>query len=125
MATVLLLLVVGASVLMVASLTGRQSGLVSARTDTVRAFYAAEAGLHLAVRELTLSQDEDGDGVVGGIASDGLGAGGRMIGTGEAASVRVFRASVDGSERLMAEGRAGDALRRIEITLTPSVGGTG
>jgi hypothetical protein len=41
------------------------------RMETVEAFYAAEAGMNMAVRELMVDEDQDGDCTIGSISHDG------------------------------------------------------
>jgi len=57
-----------ASLLMSAT---NEQGVGVDRLNTVRAFYAAEAGTQMALREIMLGTDEDGDGTIGGISDDG------------------------------------------------------
>lgn len=62
----------------------RQAEVTLRVTEGLRANYAAEAAAQLAVRELARNVDEDGDGVVGGIASNTAGrafAGGTLRAT--------------------------------------------
>src|SRR5205085_12232111 len=48
----------------------RDSDAGRARILADRAFYAADAGIQMAVREIMEDADEDGDGVIGGISHD-------------------------------------------------------
>ena len=34
----------------------------------MQAFYAAEAGMNMAIREMMVGRDEDGDGVIGAVS---------------------------------------------------------
>lgn len=47
----------------------RDQDLTVARVSAVQAFYAAEAGMNMAMREVISGEDFDGDGTVGGITS--------------------------------------------------------
>lgn len=49
----------------------RDQDTILDRVDGVRAFYAAEAGLNMSVREIINSADEDADGSIGGVSDDG------------------------------------------------------
>src|SRR5688572_6539228 len=49
----------------------RDQDLSIKRLETVRAFYAAESGMNMAIRELMVRADEDGDGAIGSISDDG------------------------------------------------------
>src|SRR5688572_16929470 len=51
--------------------TARDQDLTVRRLETVRAFYAAEAGANMAIREIILNVDADADGVIGTISDDG------------------------------------------------------
>ncbi len=46
----------------------RDHDLTVGRIDTIRAFYAAEAGMEMCIRELMEDVDEDGDGEIGTIS---------------------------------------------------------
>lgn len=82
------------------------------RIDTNRAFYAAEAGTAMAVRETWLAVDEDGDGSIGGISDDANDANDPTVG---GASVSVTPTSAGGVTSLVAVGRAERARRRVEM----------
>ncbi len=47
---------------------GRDHDLTVRRVETIRAFYAAEGGMNMAIREEMQNADEDGDAVVGTIS---------------------------------------------------------
>lgn len=49
------------------------------RAESLRSFYAAEAGVQMALRELAVGTDEDGDGTIGSISGDGQGATGPLL----------------------------------------------
>ena len=49
----------------------RGHDLTIRRMETVEAFYAAEAGMNMAVRELMVDEDQDGDCTIGSISHDG------------------------------------------------------
>lgn len=93
----------------------REQDLMLKRVETVRAFYAAEAGINMALRELMLTTDEDGDGFIGSVSDDGVDANNPGIGS---ASVYV---SADPSQpeqlTLTSHGRCGEAQRTLEIVL--------
>jgi len=88
----------------------RDHDLSARRLETVQAFYAAEAGMNMAYRELMLGVDVDGDGAVGSISDDGDGGNDPAIGGGRAA----VRVEVTGTVRtLIGVGRCGSARREI------------
>ena len=81
------------------------------RLLTVQAFYAAEAGAQMAFREISLGIDEDGDGTIGSISSDGNDANDPTFGS---AAVHCNVAFLSPTLRLISLGRAGSARREIE-----------
>lgn len=91
----------------------REHDLTTKRLDTLRAFYAAEGGVNMAVRELTVATDADGDGVVGSISADGVDSDDPVIGS---ARVGVTLTVSDGITTVTARGRAGDAVRVLRLT---------
>jgi hypothetical protein len=97
----------------------RDQDLTIRRLETLGAFYAAEAGMNMALRESMLSVDEDGDGGVGSISDDANAGNDPVIG-----SARVRVEVVDGADEstLISHGRAGDSQRRIESDLEGGFG---
>jgi len=93
--------------------TARHQYLAVDRLDTVRSFYASEGGMNMAVREVLINVDEDGDGVIGTISDDANGTNDPKIGDG-----RVFVTSqVVGPKRLLtSNGRSGKAARQLIVT---------
>lgn len=92
----------------------RDHGLTTRRIETVKAFYAAEAGLNMAFREVLQNADEDGDGLVGSVSDDGDAANDPSVGDGR---VMVTNAFASGRTTLSSSGRAGDARREIEAII--------
>ncbi len=114
-AVVVLLLILEiaiASLLM--SSTNEQSVGVD-RLDTVRAFYAAEAGTQMALREIMLNRDEDGDGAVGGVSNDGDQATDPHFGN---SSVHVAATPVAGATVVKSYGACAAALRVMQATVS-------
>ncbi len=93
----------------------REQDLTARRLETMRAFYAAEAGMNMAVRELMNNADEDGDGVIGSISDDANTADDPAL----AGAAKVHVTLDDGGTTITvtAEGSAGQARRRVEATL--------
>jgi Tfp pilus assembly protein PilX len=88
------------------------------RLDTVRAFYAAEAGMNMAMREFCLGENLDGDCSIGTISNDGDADNDPTAGTAS------FMATVAGSgmqRTVRGYGRSGDARREVAaaIDLSP------
>lgn len=113
-AMIVLLLVVGMVVTGVVIGGARDHDLTVRRLETVQAFYAAEAGMNMAMRELHEKTDADGDGTVGSISDDANDANDPAIG---AARVVVVRSDGGGVTSLISTGRQGAALREIRATL--------
>jgi type II secretory pathway pseudopilin PulG len=118
MATVALLIVLSILGVMTVGLVttgGRDRQLSVQRLDTVRAFYAAEGAMNMAMRELMLGDDIDADGGAGSVSDDGDPQTDVVLGT---ARLRVEIDDIGGNTVLTAIGRAGDAERRIEAVLS-------
>lgn len=113
-AAVIVMAILGLIVVAVVAGGARDQDLTVKRLQTVRAFYAAEAGMNMAIRELAGGVDEDGDGSVGGISDDGDDTNDPMFGS---ATVSVSAAEGAGELTLTSRGRAGDARRTIEAQL--------
>lgn len=92
----------------------RDQDLSVRRLETLRAFYAAEAGTNMAIREMMLSTDLDGDGDVGTISNDGNAANDPTVSSGR---VYVSKSVVGVQITLSSEGRCGVARRTIETVL--------
>jgi hypothetical protein len=109
-ALVLLQLVVAGMVMAGA----RDQDLTQRRVETARAFYAAEAGMNMALREIILTTDFDGDGTAGTISDDGNPANDPTL---SGAQVVVTQAAAGGVITLTSRGRCGLAVREIEALL--------
>ena len=92
----------------------RDQDLTTSRIDAVRAFYAAEAGINMGIREMMLNTDEDGDGKVGGISDNGNSTNDPALG---AARFVVSQSVNAGVTTIASEGRSGEARRRAEAQL--------
>jgi hypothetical protein len=87
---------------------GQQAAFVSA--DSTLSFYAADAGIEMALKEHSSGIDLDGDGTVGGISSDGNSSNDFFVGE---AWVHV---DVDNGT-FTSTGCRGEARRRIEVVV--------
>ena len=114
---IIVLAILGIALVGAVNAGSREQDLTVRRMDTLRAFYAAEAGMNMAIRELASGVDEDGDGVIGGISDDGDDETGPLIGL---ARVSVARTEPGGVLTLTSEGRAGESRRRFRVTLSGS-----
>jgi hypothetical protein len=88
------------------------------RAETVKAFYAAEAGMNMAMREVMLDQEQDGDCKVGCISHDG--DDGNDPGFGNAAW--VVTASTSGAvTTIRSYGRAGSTRRQMLAAVNTAI----
>ena len=96
-------------------LTGaRDQDLMQRRVETVRALYAAEAGMNMALREVMQNTDEDGDGGIGSVSDDGNSSNDPNL---SGARVVVSKATAGAVTTLTSVGRCGAALRELSATL--------
>ncbi len=94
----------------------RDHDLTIRRQQTVEAFYAAEAGVNMSIRELMVPADEDGDGFAGSISDENPTYDPNNDPTlGNAR----FYVSATGNTILTSEGRSGEARRTMTAELTP------
>ena len=92
----------------------RDHDLSIKRIETIQAFYAAEAGMNMAIREMMNSTDEDGDGAIGTISDDATPANDPTFGQ---AQVVVIVTVAGPPTTLRSKGRSGDARRQVETVL--------
>lgn len=113
--TVLIIVMVLAfTIVGVVGVGARNQMLSMHRINTARAFYAAEAGMNMALRELAIGRDEDGDGAIGSISDDGNDANDPAFGGGR---VIVRIDNTGGPFTLQSTGSSGSSRRRIEVQL--------
>jgi hypothetical protein len=108
------LLIVNLIILGMILSSARDHDLTMRRLETVQAFYAAEAGVNMGVREMMNSADEDGDGTVGSISDDGDDGNNPTAGS---AAFLVTRTDIVGLSTLASTGTNGIATRAAETTL--------
>ncbi len=113
-ATVVLLLILDLIIIRIVIGGARDHDLTIRRLETIQAFYAAEAGMNMAIREMMSDTDEDGDGAIGTISDDATPANDPTFGQ---AQVLVTSAVAGPQTTLTSEGRAGDARRNVEAVL--------
>ena len=93
----------------------RDHNLTVRRLETVQAFYAAEGGMNMAIREMVQDVDEDGDGTVGTISDDGNESNNPTLG---AADVFVQQSANSGDTQLVSGVGSGKSSRKVKVTLT-------
>ena len=108
----IIVMVLGFTIVGVVGVGTRNQMLSMHRINTARAFYAAEAGMNMAMRELAIGLDEDGDGTIGSISDDGDDDNNPEIGGGR---VFVSADNTDGNYSLVSTGSSGSSRRRIEV----------
>ena len=124
-ATVVLLLILDLIIIRIVIGGARDHDLTVRRLETIQAFYAAEAGMNMAIREMMNDTDEDGDGAIGTISDDATPANNPAFGQ---AQVLVTSAVAGPHTTLTSHGRAGDVRREVEATsggIIDTVAGTG
>lgn len=99
---------------------GRDQDLTVRRVETIQAFYAAESGMNMAIREMMENADEDGDGTVGSISDDGDSGTDPRVGN---AAVVVTIDDGGSTSILSSRGSWGAAERVIQADLVGSSGG--
>ena len=104
-AMIIILLLINLIIVGMVVSQARDHDLTVRRQQTVEAFYAAEAGVNMSIRELMVAADEDGYGGEGSIADTPLG------------NAR-FDVSKSGTT-LTSEGRSGEARRTMTAEVTP------
>ena len=88
----------------------READTSEQRLNTLRAFYAAEGGMNMAIREVLTNSDDDGDGAIGTISDNGSPSDDPTIG---AARTYVVKAISAGTTTVVSRGRAGIARRQL------------
>ena len=111
----IIVMVLGFAVVGVVGVGSRSHTLTRHRMNTARAFYAAEAGMNMAMRELSLGLDEDGDGIIGSISDDSDDSNDPSIGGGR---VSVSLSIASGQMMLVSTGRCDSSSRRIEASFS-------
>lgn len=110
----IVLVLVMLQLFVVAALAGgsREQDLAGRRLDTTRAFFASEAGVNMAIREVLSSVDHDNDGGVGTVSDDGNSGNDPNLAGGRAVVSNI----ADGATAIITStGRAGECRRRVEI----------
>ncbi len=95
----------------------RDHSLTVRRMETVEALYAAEAGLNMSIREMMNDQDEDLDGGTGTVSDDGDPGTDPTLGNAQFNVVSSYDPGPPGETTLTAEGRSGDARRKMQSVI--------
>ena len=113
---ILVMIIVDLIVVSVVIGGARDHDLTVRRADTIRAMYAAEAGMNMALRELIIDIDEDGDAVAGTISDDGDPGSDPNLGTARFSVISSYDVVLE-ETTLTSTGRAGDARREMQAEL--------
>ncbi|MCC6909396.1 MAG: hypothetical protein IT430_15760 [Phycisphaerales bacterium] len=114
-AVIVLLLILELAIASLLMNSTSEQGIGIDRLDTVRAFYAAEAGAQMALREITIGRDEDGDGTVGGVSDDGEAANDPALGL---ARFHVTVTAGADATIITSEGVCGNASRVMQLIVS-------
>lgn len=115
-------MVIAGLVVLGAVVAGAGSSELSARrAEGMRAFYAADAGVNMAMREVMLGVDEDADGTIGTISDDGNSANDPQL---PSARVLATQSMSSGVTSIVAAGSSGQALRKAEARVEGVLGGS-
>ena len=120
-AIVAALVVAGLVVVGLVLTTANEGDMVAVRADSLRAFYAADSGINMAVREMMTGQDYDGDGGIGSISNDGNAANDPLVG---GARVSAGRVGSGWTAALTSAARIGSVRRTIGASTETFGGGT-
>jgi hypothetical protein len=118
-AVIVVLIIVDLIVIGVVLSEARGHDVTVQRLETVRAYYAAEAGMHMAMRELQLQDNLDDDCSIGTISNDGIDANDPALGT---ASFMVTATPSGSQYTIRSYGRSGDARREMSALVDVSSG---
>lgn len=113
-ATVILLVFLQLGIVGLVITGARDMDTTIQRLDTLRAFYAAEGGMNMAIREMINNLDEDGDGTIGSISNDTNATDDPVVGT---AKVYVVKSVSGTTSTLTSRGRAGAARRQLTAAI--------
>lgn len=98
----------------VVALGARDQNLTTLRLEASKAQYAAESGMNMALREIYVGTDEDGDGGIGSISNDGNSANDPSV---NGASIVVTMSVAGSVTTLTSTARTTNARRSITVTL--------
>ncbi len=101
-------------------LGARDQDMTVERLDASRAFYAAEAGANLALRELMSGADIDGDGTIGTVSNDGNP---NDDPTFQGARVYVTKSVSGGTTTVTAFARSSAARHSVTLSFVPGAAG--
>ncbi len=110
---VVMLVVVDLFIVSMVANVSRDHDTTIHRSFTVEAFYAAEAGVNMAIRELMEDDDEDGDGTIGSISDDTNDANDPTLGSARFLVTSTPDTPLPGQRTLTSQGRSGETRREM------------
>lgn len=113
-AVIMALIMLQLVVVGVVYLGSREQSMTTYRIEASKAQYAAEAGMNMALREVYDNADEDGDGGIGSISSDGNASNDPTV---NGASIVVTVTISGATTTLTSTARTANAKRSITVTL--------
>lgn len=113
-AVLIAIIILQLAVLSVVTLGAQDQDLTADRVNGARAFYAAEAGANMAIREWMTNTDADNDGGIGTISNDNNENNDPAL---DSARFYVTSSSASGSTILTVRARCGTAVRQIEVAV--------
>ncbi len=113
-AMIVILLIIDLIIVGMVVSQARDHDLTIRRQQTIEAFYAAEAGVNMSIRELMVPDDEDGDGEEGSISDEDP----NDFDTDPILGNARFYVAKSGNI-LKSEGRSGEARRTMTAEITP------
>ena len=116
-ALILVMLIIDLIIIALVVGGARDHDLTIKRMQTIEAFYAAEAGMNMAYREVIEDFDEDLDGITGTISDDGVPANDPTLGNAQYYVTASHDFPVVGETTYFSKGRSGDARRQLESVL--------
>ena len=110
---VIVLVVVELIVVTMVAGVRRDHDMTIHRAFTVEAFYAAESGVNMAIRELMEDNDDDGDGTIGSISDDTNDANDPALGNARFVVTSATDTPLPGQITLTSQGRSGETRREM------------
>ena len=117
MVFVIMLVVVELIIITMVAGVSRDHDMTVHRAFTVEAFYAAEAGVNMAIRELMEDSDEDGDGTIGSISDDTNDANDPTLGNARFLVISTADTPLPGQRTLTSQGRSGQTRREMKTVI--------
>ena len=114
---VVALVVISLIVIGITTGSARDHDMTVRRVETIKALYAAEAGINMSIRERMTGVDEDGDGVVGTISDDGNAANDPTLGIARFLVTLSAGTPRANQTTLISEGRSGEARRKLNAVV--------